>query len=189
MEIARKKSFPSKKWLLICLGIILFIVITSYSFWKNNEGKEERQIVSAFMEAYTQNNEKKCKELISDENTTMSEQTFSDFQKETAKRVTYQILGFSQRENYSVVELKITNVDFRKMMDVLLESGKTIEETQFEYTLQNMLSDSEIPRREFECEVNVRQIEGEYKVEITESLSNALLAGVPEYIASLVREK
>ena len=121
-------------------------------FWQTKRGQEEKQIVSGFLDAYVQLDEKQCKELMLDEEATMDDQGLSNFQREMAKRLTYRITGFSEGEGYSIVEVEITNVDFQKIMDTILESGKTIDEERFE------------------------------------SLSNALLGGLPEYIASVVKE-
>ena len=184
----KKRKVSTKKRGLLILLCIIGIAILTYMFWQTKRGQEEKQIVSGFLDAYVQLDEKQCKELMLDEEATMDDQGLSNFQREMAKRLTYRITGFSEGEGYSIVEVEITNVDFQKIMDTILESGKTIDEERFEQTLQKMISDSESPKRKFECEVNVFAIDGKSKIEITESLSNALLGGLPEYIASVVKE-
>ena len=51
------------------------------------------------------------------------------------------------------------------------------------------IPDADSPTKEYECTANVYPTSAVTKIEMTVSLSNALLGGVPEYIASVAKGK
>ena len=186
----KRTSFP--KWgVFICIIAILLLggafSIARIVVPQLQEEKQDQQVVEDFLEAYTHLEEKRCAQLLYRTESVSDKQNFSDLQKLLAQGLNYEVTDVSQKKDYAVVEVKIENIDFSKVMERILEDHVDLSEKQFNQEVSTWIKKDSSPRREFICKVNVFKVGGERKIEITESFSNALLGGFPEYIALLMK--
>lgn len=181
-----KKQKSKWKIVTIILICILILGIIGGLFIKEvYMGKESKKVVSEFLQSYQKLDEDKCEKYLYTNSMYPTEQKFSDLQKTLAKNIKFQIKGAKEKEKYTVVEVKITNVNFEKIMKTIIEEQIESEE-KVENKIENMISSGKEEKKEYMCNVNVYQVGEERKIEITESLSNALLGGFPEYVHSLI---
>ena len=162
-----------------------------YGVHRFQQGKESRKAVSDFLDAYISLDEEKCAEHLyhPDMDILEEEQGFSELQKSFAENISYKILGSSKEEAYDVVKVRIENTDFQALVEEILKENRDITEDQFEEMVMERVANSTGSVRKYECTVNVYSADGEKKIEMTDSFSNALLGGFPEYIASVTREE
>lgn len=166
-----------KKYLLIG-GLFIFILCGCSS--KEKEQCQEQ--VTAFLTAY-QEQDISCGKYLS-RNKGAETVQFEGFQAVLAEPIKFEIKSVEVNEDYNVVNVIITNVDFGMVYDGLVSSDDlqidTIEDIVLE--LEKRLREKDAPMREFEVAVKVNK---EQKIEMTSELSNALLGGYTQYIYEL----
>lgn len=193
VEGSYRKSYRGKshKGAVIAIAVTLvslLAVIAGGLLIRNiYTGKEEKKAVADFLESYQKLDEEKCTEYLYTNNVYPQTQEFSQLQKRMAETMKFRITGVKKEEGYTVVKVKISNIDFENVMETILDNNMT-EEKAIETKVEEIITSGEAKIKEYSCEVNVYKVEDERKIEMTESLSNALLGGFPEYIYSLTQE-
>lgn len=184
----KRKSHKGPVIGIVAAAVLLVAAIAGGLFiWNVSVGKEEKRVVTDFLESYQKLDEEKCAEYLYEHNVYSEKQAFSQLQKSMAETMKFRITGVKKEDGYTVVKVKISNIDFETVMETVLDKNITQEEN-VETEIEKIIAGGEVKNKEYNCEVNVYQVENERKIEMTESLSNALLGGFPEYIHSLIQE-
>lgn len=107
-----------------------------------------------------------------------------------AEQITFSVNNVKKYEDDSyIVTTQITNVDFKEAFETVTEDVN--EETPVEVIIEKLYeivkSDS-APHRDFTIEIKLNKYGNEYKIELTEELSNALFGGYNEYLSELIGE-
>lgn len=114
---------------------------------------------------------------------------FEGFQRLLATPLQYEIGEITQNGETAVASIHISNIDFAAAFEsVIAAVGENSTEEAILALLQQTLSASDCPRRDFTCTVPlIRDGEG-WLIEMTPDLSNALLGGANEYLDNIVSE-
>lgn len=83
------------------------------------------------------------------------------------------------------VKVEIENMDFQQVFEALLGMKEDIAEDELNSRISQVQEKGE-NRRSFECDVFVYKVDEEWKVSMTEELSNALHGGLNEYVDSAI---
>lgn len=146
--------------------------------------KEERQCqeqVKAFLTAYQEQDTTCGKYLSGNEDNESVE--FKGFQAILAEPVKFQIKSAEVNKDYNIVKVIVTNVDFGKVFEELVNDDLQVETREAIVTeLEKRLQAEDAPMREFEISV---KLDKNQKIEMTSELSNALLGGYTQYIYEL----
>ena len=171
----------------MCLEIGL--IPTTFFIYKNQKGYGEGEVTATetvvnFLTAYQSCDSSAAQYLIAMDSESNGIE-FEGFQMILAQNIKYNVL--SVEENVSqeyVVLVEITNTDFGSVFDSLITSAKdTVTDTELLEQLKLALCNSDAPTRKFECEILVRKdTDGKYRIQMQDTLSNALLGGYNEYI-------
>ena len=166
-----------KKYLL--MGGLLAFILCGCTI---NE-KQCQEKVKAFLMAY-QKKDVTCGKYLAGNKEDETVQ-FRGFQAILAESIEFKIESAKKHEDYNIVNVVITNVDFGRVYDGLVSNGDlqvdTTEDIIIE--LEKRLQKEDAPMREFEVEIIMDK---EEKIEMTSELSNALLGGYTQYIYELM---
>lgn len=166
-----------KKCLLMM--ILVTLVLCGCSLKEEKQCKEQ---VTKFLTAY-QAQDVTCGEYLSGNEDDIPVQ-FEGFQSVLAKPIKFKIKSVEANKDYWIVDTVITNVDFGKVFEKLVNR----EDLQIDTTdgiiaeLKKQLQAEDAPKRNFEVQI---KLDKEQKIEMTGELSNALLGGYTQYIYEL----
>lgn len=144
-----------------------------------------QQFLAQFLDDY-HNKEPEANEFLI--NGGSEEMSFDGFQGILAESFTYEIGSVDMSYTVPYVSVKITNIDFKKILETYIESLGDKDAASADAvvnSLTDLLAASDRPMRTFECSVPVYYLdeEGGLKIEMTEELSNALTGGFAEFIS------
>lgn len=165
-----------KKYLLIG-GLSIFILCACSS-----KEKQCQEKVKAFLMAY-QEQDINCGKYLAG-NQEVETVQFEGFQAILAESIKFEIESVEVNEDYDIVNVVITNVDFGRVYDGLVSSEDLQIDTTGDiiFELEKRLREKDVPKREFEVSI---KMDKEQKIEMTSELSNALLGGYTQYIYEL----
>lgn len=188
-----RKQKRKRVWIILVTVILLAAggMATCFAVLRFQEKRENQKIVSDFLEAYIALEEETSSEYLyqTDSDILSEELAFSELQKSLAQKLSYEITGASLEEGYGIVNIRIKNTDFQALMEEIMRGTDEISEEEFENLVMEKIPNADSPAKEYECTANVYRTSDGRKIEMTVSLSNALLGGVPEYIASVAKGK
>lgn len=170
-----------KKQFFILLFFLIFTLVGCGS--SNDEELEIKDNVQTFLEGY-QSLDGSIGEYLADYEENNLE--FNGFQSMLAQQMTFKIGKVELSDDGYLVNVKISNVDFQAVFEEIIEEY-TFDDTEEDILkkLGNKLEDESAKRKDFEVEILVQQEGDIYKIILTPELSNALLGGYNEYLASL----
>ena len=145
--------------------------------------KQCRENVEAFLQSY-QSLDETCSEYLS-KNENEEKTKFEGFQAFLAKQITYKINSVDVNEKNRTVEVKITNIDFKKIIEEFINK-KTLNiasAEEFKNELIKKIQSKDAPKRKFNI---VIKLDDDCKIIMTSELSNALLGGYTQYINELI---
>lgn len=143
--------------------------------------------VNEFLTGYQEKNVDITKYLA--DNLDETNFNYVGFQGLLAEKLTFFIKDVKEDDKQSVVTVEITNIDFTKAFDKVKAKVNTSFTTEdLLKKLTNELSSPSCDMRTFEVSIPLVKKDDEYKIRMTESLSNALLGGYNEYVNSLLEE-
>lgn len=173
-----------------CLVIILAGIIGGviYFIQNNNSSVQEAKVVVAdFLEAYKAKEPNAFKYLqysVTDE-----DMKFEGFQGFLAEQIDFKIKDGKATDNQVTITVDITNIDLKCVFeDVIAQLPSNATEEEILQKLESELSKEDCAKKEFNCEVTLVN-EDEYKIIMTDTLSNALLGGYNEYLAEMIEEQ
>lgn len=169
--------------LLFFLLIVLFLCIGFFVYYQQ-EKKNAREAVIEFLEAYQRADELECGKFLYN-NFSNAAIEFSETEKLLAKGVGYKIGECQWGDGKMCVKVEIENMDFQQVFEALLGMKEDIAEDELNSRISQVQEKGE-NRRSFECDVFVYKVDGEWKVSMTEELSNALHGGLNEYVDSAI---
>ncbi len=168
---------------------ILVLVLTLVLIGCGNSKDEETKIkdnVQMFLEGY-QSLDGSIGQYLANYNE--NEIQFNGFQSILAQQMTFKIEKVEHSEAGYSVNVKISNVDFQVVFENIVE-GYSINDTEENILtkLRDSLEDDSAPKKDFDVEILIQQTGDIYEIILTSELSNALLGGYNEYLASLTGE-
>lgn len=154
-------------------GIVLLILCSAgFLFFQQ---KRAEYTVNEFLTAYRDADEELCGELLYS-NIGEKRISFSETQKLLAQKMSWKIKKscFGWRKNQQV-DVQIENLDFEKIAENF--KGKQVTEKE----IRTAISEAEADKS-YNCKVTVCQYDKKYKIIMTDTLSNALFAGLNKYL-------
>lgn len=171
------------------LSVILLGMIFMLSGCKDTNKELAEEKVVYFLEGYKQKDETISELLLG--TTATDSMSFEGVSAFFAEELEYEIKSCKEDEEdlYSV-EVEVQTIDFEQLFSSSYE--QTIEKYGEEGITENFMSEMEknIEKREFEinkvtCNVVVRKLNDEFKIQMDNSFANALTGGMNEYLDSL----
>ena len=170
-----------RKQIYILLSLLIFMLVGCGS--SNNEELKIVDNVQNFLEGY-QSLDGSIGEYLAD----YDKDTFKfiGFQSILAQQMTFKIGKVERSADGYLVNVKISNVDFRAVFEEIIEEY-TVGDTEENILkkLRNKLEDESAKRKDFDVEILIQQTGDTYEIILTPELSNALLGGYNEYLTSL----
>ena len=162
-----------KKNLMICGLCVLMLCGCS-----SKEKEQCKANVSAFLEAY-QTKDTTCGKYLSGSEKDANVE-FEGFQSALADSITFKIKSVEENKESNIVNVVITNVDFKAVFEDLVNDDLKVDSTEsVVLELEKRLQADDAPMREFEVPVKLNE---DQKIEMSSELSNALLGGYTQYI-------
>lgn len=165
------------------LQMIVLIILNVCVLYGCSSKEEEqcKDVVTAFLTAYQLRDESCGKYLsLNNEDETVD---FEGFQSILAESLEFKIVSVELSDDYNIVNVIISNVDFGKVVDELVNNeADNLASDDILRELEKKLQVQDAPLREFEVPVKLNE---EQKIEMTSELSNALLGGYTQYIYEL----
>lgn len=150
--------------LILCFAGLLFL-----------QQKRAEYTVNEFLTAYKNTDGEKCGELLYN-NISEEEISFSEMQKLLAEKMSWKIKqNFFQWKKDGQVEIRIKNLDFEEIAKEF--EGKQVTEEEMTAAISKEKAD-----KSYDCKVTVSKYGREYKIIMTDTLSNALFGGLNEYL-------
>ena len=167
----------NKKFLLV--SVLCGLVLCGCASREKEQCKKQ---VTEFLTAY-QAQDITCGKYLSGNNQDETVK-FEGFQSVLAEPIKFEVKSAEVNNDYNMVNVVITNVDFGTVFEGLVNS----DDVQMDITenitaeLEKRLQAEDAPMREFEIVVKLYK---EQKIKMTGELSNALLGGYTQYIYEL----
>lgn len=150
--------------LILCFAGLLFL-----------QQKRAEYAVNEFLTAYKNADGGKCGDLLYN-NISEEEISFSKMQKLLAEKMSWEIKqNFFKWKKDGQVEIRIKNLDFEKIAKEF--EGKQVTEEEITAAISKAKAD-----KSYDCKVTVSKYGREYKIIMTDTLSNALFGGLNEYL-------
>lgn len=150
-----------------------------------NEEKAEKQ-VAIFLDGYQKQDESISKLLLG--TSEADYMSFEGISRHFANELKYKIKSCKkEQENFYNVEVEVETINFERLFSDSYQ--ETIEKYGEEGILENFLKvmEENISEKEYEsnkivCNVIVRKLNDEYRIQMDSSLANALTGGMNEYL-------
>ncbi len=173
-----------KKIVFLILSVILLV---GCSTDKNEQLVQQR--VTEFFEGYKNKDESISKFLIG--SSEMDNMSFNGTSVYFAESLTYEIKSCKKTSDTDyIVEAKVETIDFKDLFTT--SYNQTVEKygengiaDNFINEMEQQISKKEYTVSKFTCNVTVRNIDNEFKIQMDSSLANALTGGMNEYLDSL----
>ena len=150
--------------LILCFAGLLFL-----------QQKRAEYAVNEFLTAYKNADGEKCGELLYN-NISEEEISFSKMQRLLAEKMSWKIKqNFFSWKKDGQVEIRIKNLDFEEIVKEF--EGKQVTEGEIITAISKAKAD-----KSYDCKVTVSKYGREYKIIMTDTLSNALFGGLNEYL-------
>lgn len=175
MKKQKKSNF--KNCMIICFCLLMLCGCSSKT------KKQCKENTEAFLQSY-QSLDETCGEYLS-KNENEEKIEFEGFQAFLAKQITYKINSVDVNEENRTVEVEITNIDFKKIIEEFINK-KTLNiasAEEFKNELVKKIQSKDAPKRKFNI---VIKLDDDCKIIMTSELSNALLGGYTQYINELI---
>lgn len=170
------------------LFVIYLIVIFSLTGCGYKDKQLARKRVGDFLDGYQQKNESISGYLLgTDGDADMGYEGISAY---FAEKLEYEVKSCKKEESdIYCVEVEIKTIDFEKLFTLSYEEtvesyGEEIEENFLKQMEQNV-EKGEYETYTSDCEVYVRKIDDEFKIQMDSSFANALTGGMNQYLNSL----
>lgn len=172
--------------ILIILLFVLVFVLVGYNEVNKIVAKER---VVTFLNGYQQQDTTIGKLLLG--TTETDSMSFEGVSAYFADELEYEIISCRrEKKNVYNVEVKVQTIDFEQVFSDAYQT--TIERYGEEGVAENFLNDMEqnIQAKEYElnkvtCNIIVRKLNNEFKIQMDSSFANALTGGMNEYLSSL----
>ena len=180
-----------KKSLIIMIFVMCFL-LEGCGLSNKTDKERAKEVVISFLDGYKQKDKSVSELLLGKiESDYMS---FDGISSNFAERLKYEIKSCQGKdENIYSVEVEIETIDFEKAFNNAYQ--KTIKKYGEEGIRKNFLNEmkQEIERKEcifkkIDCNVTVRKIKREFKIQIDDVFANALTGGMNKYLFSLQEE-
>lgn len=173
------------------LPIILFLIvslITGCSLFRDENKEVVEQQVTTFLEGYKEKDASISKLLIGNSESNM---TFEGVSAYFAEKLEYKIKSCKKTNDISYsAEVEIKTIDFENLFTSSYK--ETIEKYGEEGVVENFINeieqnikDDNYKIKKVICNVSVKKINDEFKIQMDSSLANALTGGMNEYLAFL----
>lgn len=199
---AKLKSSPGKKnhprkpgRLLIAVVIIIALIVVAVAavfavrlVGDMQDKKKAEEVVSGFLDSYQACDPAASEFLTGTEDIAMNYEGISAF---FADRLTYDIVSAEKAsENLYTVRIEVETIDFEKAFtDSYQEAEEQVGEekaaTAFLDIMQSKLESSDCATKAISADVSVSNIDGTFRIQMDNSLANALSGGMNDYLLSL----
>lgn len=150
--------------LILCFAGILFL-----------QQKRAEYVVNEFLTAYKNADGEKCGKLLYN-NISEEEISFLEMQRLLAEKMSWKIKqNFFKWKKDGQVEIRIKNLDFEEIAQEF--EGRQVTEEEIIAAISKAKAD-----KSYDCKVTVSKYGKEYKIIMTDTLSNALFGGLNEYL-------
>ena len=159
------------KHFVLLIGILI-LCLSGLSFFQQ---KRTEQVINEFLTAYKNADGEKCGELLYS-NISEDPISFSETQKLLAEKMSWKVKRhFFKWKKDEQVEVQIKNLNFEEIARKF-EKKQTSEEK-----INAAISEANADKF-YNCKVTVSKYGKEYKIIMTDTLSNALFGGLNEYL-------
>lgn len=100
--------------------------------------------------------------------------------EEMLDEIEYSVLSVKKNGDGVTARLKITAPDVSVMLDQVLEQMDTFEESAFISAMMNLLESDRYPVRDFEVDVDMQNLSGQWVVVSNPEFTNAMTGGLQE---------
>lgn len=177
-----------KKIAFLILSVMLLV---GCSTDKNEQLVEQK--VTDFFEGYKNKDKSISKFLIG--SSEMDSMSFDGISVYFAEKLNYEIKSCKKTSDTEYnVEAEVETIDFKDLFTTAYD--QTVEEygesgitNNFINEINKKISNNDYTKSEFTCNVIVRNIDDEFKIQMDSSLANALTGGMNEYLDSLQEVK
>lgn len=207
MEDKKKEKRTRGIVLIIVLLIILLIFVVTGLLNKRMEKKkaeeyeqwklEEAQgVCEEFLNAYQEKNGKELTRLLWNQGYGEPVE-FSEYMKITADYLSYEIGDAKRQEDGSCwVSVEITNLDLLSILELdiekkthlSLDSGSVLNDLLHLFADWDTENLGEMPMKTYQADILLKEEMLQWKVEMTDELSDALLGGYVELYSEVVKE-
>ena len=170
--------------MLLVLFLLVALVCTGVFAYEDQQKKKVTNAVIEFLDAYQRADGQVCGKLLYNNDLDAAIE-FSETEILLAKGVCWKLDKCQWEKNMVRVTVEIENMDFSQVFENLLKQQDEVTED----ALNNQISQVQLGgqyRKVFVCDVFVYNVDEEWKVSMTEELSNALHGGMNEYVNSLI---
>lgn len=181
------KGRRKRKYVLrFCLALFFLAILTCAGILIHRYQQEEeaKKAVTKFLEAYQRADEQACGNLLYN-NFSNAPLEFSDTERALAAGVLGEAGKCGWEADAACVTIEVENIDFRQAFEALLAVQEEVTEEELNRCILQA-QEEKAYRRTYQCQVFVYKTAGEWKICMSEELSNALHGGLNEYVEAAV---
>jgi len=179
----------SRKW-LIAIAVAVVLVAGGVTGWLvlrpgANADSKAASVVSGFFDVYKEKDSAAGQYLASGA-LSATGISFDGIQGVLAERLTYKVTGSETDKNTDgqvLVDVKVTTVDVAKVLQSFEQTTET-DPDKLLAEVMDAIEASDVPLATRDCQVVVASYPAGMRIVMTADLSNVLLGGFNEYLAS-----
>ena len=176
----RKKLF----YFLLVLFLTATVVFIGIFLYCRQQKEHAEKAVTEFLESYRRADGQTCGKLLYN-NFLGVPIEFSETEGLLAKGINNKIVKCQYKNGIMCITVEIENIDFQQVFEALVKQQNDVTEEELNNQISKEQEKNE-NRKVFECNIFLYKVEDEWKLDMTDELSNALHGGMNEYIDSLI---